>query len=149
MPQDHVLLTYTEWDAWDKYVCARVLLAVFLICTEGYVWDNCGEGKGEGVHGNREREEERERQRGGEMRAVLLTCTEGGCFGRPWLTSPAPLPMHGKHLLKIMAESVRGGRGGKRGREWQRQRGAVAGGLKGVRVGGRGCVCARAPPLAC
>jgi hypothetical protein len=91
VPPDFVFLTYTEWDAWqqEKCVCVCVLLAVFLICTEGYVWDNCGEGKGEGVHGNREREEERERQRGGEMRAVLLTCTEGAASAGPGFS---PLP---------------------------------------------------------
>jgi len=35
-----------------------------------------------------------------------MTYGEWDAYDKPWLTSPAPLPMHGKFMLKMMAESV-------------------------------------------
>ena len=35
-----------------------------------------------------------------------MTYDEWDAEDKPWLTSPARLPMHGKHMLKMMAESV-------------------------------------------
>jgi len=37
---------------------------------------------------------------------VFLTYDDWDAEDKPWLISPAPLPMHGKYLLKMMAESV-------------------------------------------
>ena len=37
---------------------------------------------------------------------VFLTYDDWDAYDKPWLVSPAPLPMHGKYLLKMMAESV-------------------------------------------
>ena len=37
---------------------------------------------------------------------VFLTYDDYDAYDKPWLVSPAPLPMHGKVLLKQMAESV-------------------------------------------
>ena len=37
---------------------------------------------------------------------VWMTYEEWDAYDKPWLISPAPLPMHGKFMLKMMAESV-------------------------------------------
>ena len=37
---------------------------------------------------------------------VWMTYDEWDAYEKPWLTSPSRLPMHGKHMLKMMAESV-------------------------------------------
>ena len=140
VPKDHVQLTYTDWDAWDKYVCACMLLAVFLICTEGGVWDTCGEGKGEGAWEERERERTRETQPDRET-CCVSDLRRGGCFGQ----ALACLPCAAAHAWQIspLNDGGIGEREGERERERVKEIESCGGGGvgKSVRAWGLGCMC--------